>query len=311
MLVLNRSDESIVHSSVTLLPDFLEEGMVMVLNDSRVRKSRLYAEAETGGRVEFLLLEEIAPGTWSALAGKSKKQREGKEFAFPGGMRGRITGTDENRRTLSLDPPPDEAYFERYGHMPLPPYIKRPDESIDAQRYQTVYSQSPGSVAAPTAGLHFSEELLSRIKARGVSIYHLTLHVGIGTFLPMRTENVEDHRMHRECYQIPEETARAVSEAKSSGRPILAVGTTTVRTLESAWSSGSVVPGSGSTTLFIYPGYRFNVVDRMFTNFHTPESTLLVMVSAFAGVGLIRSAYEAAVAERYRFFSYGDCMLIK
>ena len=311
MLVLDRGDSSITHSSVSSLPDFLEEGTVMVFNDSRVRKARIFGEADTGGKVEFLLLEERTPGVWEAIVEKSKKQRIGKEYAFPGGMSGKIAASEGNRKIVMFDPPPDEGYFERFGHMPLPPYIKREDQSSDALRYQTIYSHETGSVAAPTAGLHFTEGILSALAARGIQVCYVTLHVGIGTFLPMRTEEVESHTMHRESYLIPEETARLVNLAKSEGRPVCAVGTTSVRTLESGRREEGLAAGPGNTSLFIYPGYRFGIVDRMFTNFHTPESTLLVMVSAFAGSELIKTAYAAAIENRYRFFSYGDCMLIR
>ena len=196
--------------------------------------------------------------------------------------------------------------------MPLPPYIKRQDAVADAERYQTVYAKATGSAAAPTAGLHFTEEVLAALDAHGVERAFVTLHVGLGTFLPVRSEDLEDHAMHREEYTVPEETAAAVMKARREGRPVLAVGTTSVRTLESAWSDeqGALLAGPGSTEIFMYPGYRFRVVDRLFTNFHTPRSTLLMLVSAFAGRERILNAYAEAVRERYRFFSYGDAMLI-
>jgi len=195
--------------------------------------------------------------------------------------------------------------------MPLPPYIRREDTPEDFDRYQTVYAARPGSVAAPTAGLHLTETLIERLKEKGIEIVHVTLHVGIGTFLPIRTEEVEDHTMHIEQYSIRKESAEKINRGRREGRPICAVGTTSVRTLESAWGADGIAVGEGSTDLYIYPGYRFKAVDMMLTNFHTPESTLLVMVSAFAGKELIETAYCKAIEERYRFFSYGDAMLIQ
>ena len=212
--------------------------------------------------------------------------------------------------------PITEEWFERNGHIPLPPYIRREDTEEDSERYQNVYAKEVGSSACPTAGLHFTEAMLERLKAKNIEIAYVTLHVGLGTFLPVRAEKIEDHKMHNESYYISEETAAKVNQAKKDGRPILAVGTTSVRTLESAWQGGSVEEGgylpSGhfDTSIFIYPGYSFKCVDKMFTNFHTPESTLMMLVSAFAGKANIMNAYQKAVENRYRFFSYGDAMLL-
>ena len=205
-----------------------------------------------------------------------------------------------------------EDWFERNGHIPLPPYIRREDTDVDSERYQTVYAKETGSAACPTAGLHFTEEMLSVLRAKGIELAWLTLHVGLGTFLPVRADNIEDHRMHEEVYTVPYDVAEQINRAKRDGRKILAVGTTSVRTLESASDDNGVVQGgTGRTHIFMYPGYRFKVVDQMFTNFHTPESTLIMLVSAFAGRENILNAYRAAVQERYHFFSYGDAMLIK
>jgi S-adenosylmethionine:tRNA ribosyltransferase-isomerase len=292
----------------------------MVFNDSRVRKARIYGEAlDTGARVEFLLLHRRDDGTWEAAANKSKRQRPGRRYRFPEAVEAEIVGPDARERSdgrdgtrlLRFDPPIDEAYLDRTGHIPLPPYIRREDAPSDAERYQTVYARTVGSAASPTAGLHFTEELLDALRDRGIERATVTLHVGLGTFLPVRSEEIETHRMHDEEYCVPEETSRAVMRAKAEGRPVLAVGTTSLRTLESAWGEGGLVPGMGRTDIFIYPGYRFKAVDRLFTNFHTPRSTLLMLVSAFAGRERILEAYAEAVRMRYRFFSYGDAMLIR
>jgi S-adenosylmethionine:tRNA ribosyltransferase-isomerase len=213
-------------------------------------------------------------------------------------------------RLLEFDRTIDDDWLDRYGHIPLPPYIKRADTEADADRYQTVYAAACGSTAAPTAGLHFTQELLDRLDAAGIESAFVTLHVGLGTFLPVRSVNIEDHVMHNETFCIEGETAAKIERAKAGGRKIIAVGTTSVRTLESEWDSGRIKTGEGSTSIFIYPGYRFNVVDALFTNFHTPESTLLMLVAAFAGKDLILGSYAEAVKEGYRFFSYGDAMLI-
>ena len=325
LLVLDRASGSLRHVMARELADFVEPKSLMVFNDSRVRKARIYGEAEdTGARVEFLLLRRLGPGLWEAAATKLKRQRPGRRYRFPEGVEAEVTadpaggGAERpDTRALRFEPPIDEAWLERVGHVPLPPYIKRDDGAADEERYQTVYARAVGSAACPTAGLHFTRELLAALDERGVERRAVTLHVGLGTFLPVRSENIEEHAMHEEEYTVPEETASAVMRARAEGRPILAVGTTSLRTLESAWAAegsggaGSLRAGPGATRIFIYPGYRFNVVDRLFTNFHTPRSTLLMLVSAFAGRERILAAYEEAVRLRYRFFSYGDAMLIQ
>lgn len=318
------------HKMMADLPDLMEPGTLMIFNNSRVRRSRCYGKTlDTGREAEFLMLQclpaflpDAAPNSvWKAMVKNAKKQKPGKVFAFPDGTQGTILenpaddGTEF--RTVHFDRTIDEAWFERNGHIPLPPYIKREDTDEDSERYQNVYAKEVGSAACPTAGLHFTEDMLSRLAAKNIDIAYVTLHVGLGTFLPVRAENIEDHKMHEEYFTVSEETASKVNQAKKEGRTVLAVGTTSVRTLESAWIGGSVeedgyLPAGGhSTSIFIYPGYKFKCVDRMFTNFHTPESTLMMLVSAFAGQKNIMSAYQTAVKERYRFFSYGDAMLIK
>lgn len=310
LFVLDRPTGSFNHSRVSDLARHLPTGSLLVFNDSKVRRARVYGISDSGGRVEFLLLRRRGERAWLVMTAKARKQVPGKGYEFPAGVRGRIVGVEEDLRILELDPPVDDSYLDRWGHIPLPPYIRRQDDGFDAERYQTVYSRAVGSVAAPTAGLHFTEEILASLRAAGMETAAVTLHVGPGTFLPVRVERIEDHLMHEEEYSVPDSTAEAVRRARREGRPVVAVGTTSVRTLESAWSDGDLRSGPGSTRLFLYPGRKFRVVDALFTNFHTPESTLLMLVSAFAGKDLVLRAYEEAVRLRYRFFSYGDAMLI-
>ena len=309
------------HSMVKDLLRFLEPGTLMVFNDSKVRKARIYGTAlETGAVVEFLLLEPLTrqngpsavSASWRTMTSKAKKQKIGKSYIFPDGLKGTIVGEEDDEKIIEFDEALGDQYLEANGHMPLPPYIKREDEVIDSERYQTVYAKVTGSAACPTAGLHFTQPLLDSLSSAGIDIEWVTLHVGLGTFLPVRVDEVERHRMHEEWYTVSEKTAAAVNAAKKEGRKVLAVGTTSLRTLESAWDpSAGLRSGSSSTSIFIYPGYRFNVVDQLFTNFHTPKSTLLMLVAAFAGRKTILDAYAEAIREGYRFFSYGDAMLIR
>jgi S-adenosylmethionine:tRNA ribosyltransferase-isomerase len=293
------------------LPQLLPDDALLVLNNTRVRKARLFGTTEHGGEVEFLLLEQIDTATWKAMVSKAKRQKVGRRYRFPEGVRGEIVAAEAEFRHIRFTPGIDDDYLQRWGRIPLPPYIHREATAEDEQRYQTVYAERTGSVAAPTAGLHFTPQLFSDLSRRGIEQAEVTLHVGIGTFLPIRAEEVEEHRMHAERYEIPAATAEAINRAKEEGRTVCAVGTTSVRTLESAAdSSGKVASGAGETELYIHPGYRFRTVDAMLTNFHTPESSLLVMVSAFAGKELIDRAYREAIEKRYRFFSYGDAMLM-
>jgi len=326
LLLLNRATGRYDDRLFSDLAGLIEPGTLMVFNDSKVRRARIYATVEqSGNQAEFLLIAiarvpGAEPGSvWKVMAKNAKRQKPGRAYAFPDGTKaeiirdpdGALEGTEF--RLLKFERPIDDAWLEKNGHLPLPPYIRREDELADSDRYQTVYARKVGSVAAPTAGLHFTEETLAALDARGIERTTVTLHVGLGTFLPVRAERVEDHVMHEESYSVSEETAEKVSRAKREGRPVLAVGTTSIRTLESAWDEarGRLRVGIDSTRIFIYPGYRFKVVDQVFTNFHTPESTLLMLVSAFAGKENILAAYGHAVAERYRFFSYGDSMLIR
>lgn len=320
LLVLDRDDGRRTHSQVSQLDSFLKPGTVMVFNDSKVRKARLYGTTlDTGARVEFLLLSPLSgqmgpasvSASWITMTSKSRRQKVGRTYLFPRGLRGTITGEMDDEKILEFDSPIGDEYLDMNGHIPLPPYIRREDEVSDSERYQTVFAKSTGSAACPTAGLHFTETLLEAIKSAGVDIEWVTLHVGLGTFLPVRVERIEEHRMHEEWYSVSEKTATAVNAAKREGRKVLAVGTTSLRTLESTWGASGLEAGSSSTSIFIYPGYRFNVVDQLFTNFHTPKSTLLMLVAAFAGRETILDAYGEAIRGGYRFFSYGDAMLIR
>ncbi len=311
LLVLDKESGVISHSSMSEVHSFIEPGTVMVFNDSRVRKARLFAESSDGGTVELLLIRRVDRATWRTVTSKVKRQRVGKTVFLPDGVTAEIVSADGQFRDLCFSREIDDEWLDRHGHIPLPPYISRPDDTGDAERYQTVYSRLTGSVAAPTAGLHFTKEILVTLENAGVEVRFITLHIGAGTFFPIRTEHIEDHQMHEEEYEISSECAAAVNRAASDGRSILAVGTTSLRCLESASGNDGVVPGWGRTALYITPGYKFRTVSRLFTNFHTPGSTLLVLVSAFAGSESVAKAYRVAVREKYRFFSYGDAMLIR
>jgi S-adenosylmethionine:tRNA ribosyltransferase-isomerase len=314
LLVLDRASLARTHRRVADLPSLVEPGTLLVFNDSKVRKARVYGTPigpDGAGEVEFLLLDRIGSGRWRAMVKRAKRQKVGRRYAFPAGVEAEIEAEDGEFRLVRFDRDLGDEWLDEHGHIPLPPYIRREDAPADSSRYQTIYARAVGSAAAPTAGLHFTPAIMDALRAAGAEIAYVTLHVGLGTFLPVRAEKIEEHRMHEEAYTIGEETAAAVEKAKREGRPVLAVGTTSVRTLESAWKDGHLERGSGRTSIFIYPGYRFKVVDRLFTNFHTPASTLLMLVSAFAGRDLILETYREAVAERYRFFSYGDAMYIR
>ena len=318
LLLLDRAERSFSDFMMKDFPSLIPPSSVIVVNNSKVRKARVYGKADTGGIVEFLFLSPESDGAWKCMVTKTKRQKNGKHFTFEDRDGNAVASAvivrenDDSTRSVMFSSPIDEGFFDSCGHVPLPPYIKREDSFSDESRYQTVYAKNPGSVAAPTAGLHFTPELMEKVRESGVPIYEVTLHVGAGTFLPVRTENIEDHHMHTEHYSISEETAEALNKAKRDGRRILAVGTTSVRTLESAADEdGAIRRLTGDTDIFIRPGYRFRFVDDLLTNFHTPESTLLMLVSALAGKDLIFSAYSHAIEKRYRFFSYGDAMYIR
>lgn len=295
------------------LPSLMRPGDLMVFNDSRVIKARLHGEKATGGRVEVLIERVIGEHEALAQLRASHKPKPGSRLRLAGAFEVEVLAREGEFFRLRFDPAHTVFdWLERYGEVPLPPYIDRPAEAADAERYQTVYARTPGSVAAPTAGLHFDQAMLERLREIGVALAWVTLHVGAGTFQPVRVKDVRAHRMHSEWYEVPPETAAAVAAARARGGRVLAVGTTSLRTLEAAaLDDGGVRPGSGETDLFITPGYRFRVVDRLITNFHLPRSTLLMLVYAFGGVALMRQAYAHAVASRYRFYSYGDAMLIE
>jgi len=297
------------------LPAQFREGDVLVLNDTRVLKARLRGQKDSGGAVEILLERVLSERHALVLLRTSHAPRPGVRLAFFAAASGarRYGATVIERRddlfTLAFDEPIEQV-LDAAGEVPLPPYIHHAPDARDAQHYQTVYARAPGAVAAPTAGLHLTRELLARLQARGVQFAYLTLHVGAGTFQPVRCERLAEHRMHKERYEVPAATATLINEARAAGRRIIAVGTTSVRALESSMREGQVSPGPGETALFIVPGFAFQCVDGLLTNFHLPGSTLLMLVSAFAGVERIRSAYQHAIAARYRFFSYGDAMLL-
>jgi len=351
MMHLDRSTGAYNDDSFANLPSYLREGDLLILNDSRVIPARLYATRARGthtqsstpdpsGRIEVLLTQRL-PGeesTWTALVRPSRKVRPGEHLHFADQVTREIvleaevlTASEFGERTLRFAPTsePFHAILDRIGHMPLPPYIHRPkdepDSPEDRDRYQTVYANQPGSAAAPTAGLHFTPEIIRALRERGVRVEYVTLHVGLGTFQPVRATRLEDIRLHAEHYTLPAATANAINEALADGRRIIAAGTTTTRTLEHCATLGSspaaphldsemraphLEPHSGQTSIFLSPGHRFRIVQGLLTNFHLPQSTLLMLVSAFAGREAVLAAYRHAVEQRYRFFSYGDCMLL-
>ena len=312
LAVLHRDTGALEHRYFCDLPEYLRPGDVLVLNDTKVIAARLWAERPTGGRVEILLLQPVGADLWECLARPGRRAPVGMTLRFGGGrMTGEVVGkTDFGGRLVRFNAPEGfDTVVEAIGQMPLPHYIKA--DLKDPDRYQTVYAEKRGSAAAPTAGLHFTPELLAKVEQMGVGIVRITLHVGLGTFRPVKTDVVEEHRMHAERYHVPVEAAEAINATRAAGGRVVAVGTTTVRTLESASADdGRVMAGSGSTDLFITPGYRFKAIDAMVTNFHLPKSTLIMMVSAFAGREKVLRAYAEAVRLRYRFFSFGDAMLI-
>lgn len=323
LMVLGRKSGEILHRAVSDLPSLVESGTLMVFNNSRVRKARVFGIKESTGReVEFIFLNKVGESScvWNALVKGAKKQKAGMRYEFPDSSIGTILEDPQNEgtefRTVKFDFALTENWFEKNGHIPLPPYIRRADNAADSERYQNVFADNVGSAACPTAGLHFTNEMLGILEQKKIERAFITLHVGLGTFLPVREENIEDHKMHEEIFTVESDAAKKINQAKKEGRPILAVGTTSVRTLESACGVGEdgvcqVREGTFATSIFMYPGYKFKIVDQMFTNFHTPESTLIMLVSAFSSRENILNAYKAAVQEKYRFFSYGDAMLIK
>lgn len=292
------------------LPSLLNAGDLLVFNDTRVLPARLFAHKTTGGRVEILVERMLDDHHCLAQVRASKTPKPGSLLLLEDGTALEVRGRESEFFKLHSAEIPLTSLLEKLGHMPLPPYIERADSVQDQERYQTVYASRPGAVAAPTAGLHFDQDLLQALEQRGIARVNLTLHVGAATFQPVRVDQIEDHQMHAEYLEVPESVCKAVAATRAQGGRVIAVGTTSVRSLETAAASGELKPFTGDSRIFIYPGYQFKVVDGMITNFHLPESTLLMLVSAFAGMNHVRLAYQHAVNHRYRFFSYGDAMLI-
>ncbi|RLB73033.1 MAG: tRNA preQ1(34) S-adenosylmethionine ribosyltransferase-isomerase QueA [Deltaproteobacteria bacterium] len=317
LLCLDRQSNTVESGQFADILDYFRSGDVLVINDTKVIPARLLGQKKTGGKVEIFLVRrcpvETDPEEWLCLTKSSKPIRVGTVVEFAADFSAEVLEETEApyRRVRFFCSGDFMQKVDSVGHLPLPPYIKRSDELGDRSRYQTVFAREQGAVAAPTAGLHFTEAILQKLAAAGVKVLNLTLHVGLGTFLPVRVEDIRQHKMHAELFSIPEKTAREVNSAKNEGRRIFALGTTSARALETAATAGGLLAaGSGDSEIFIYPGYRFKIVDALITNFHLPKSTLLMLVSAFAGRDFILSAYQQAVAEQFRFFSYGDCMLI-
>ena len=310
LLTLSRADGALADRAFLELPELLREGDLLVMNNTRVLPARLFARKPSGGRVEILVERLIGEAQCLAQLRSSKTPKPGSSLLLEDGTPLTVGGRQDDFFELDSKPQRLADLMARLGHMPLPPYIQREDEAGDRDRYQTVYAQVPGAVAAPTAGLHFDEALLAALAARGVASAQVTLHVGAGTFQPVRAENVEEHRMHAEYLEVGQACCEAVVAARARGGRVIAVGTTAVRSLETAAQDGQLRPFSGDSRLFIYPGYRFRVIDAKITNFHLPESTLLMLVCAFAGTAATLAAYRHAVKSGYRFFSYGDAMLV-
>lgn len=317
LLCLDRQHATVESKQFADILEYFQPGDVLVVNDTRVIPARLLGHKQTGGKVEVFLVRQHSDGAqaeeWLCLTKSSKSLRVGTIVNFTSDFSAEILEEMESpyRRVRFYYSGDFMQKIEEVGHLPLPPYIKREDCQEDRSRYQTVFAREKGAVAAPTAGLHFTENILQQLTAEKVEIKNLTLHVGLGTFLPVRVEDIRQHQMHAELFSIPEGTAASINLARKEGRRVFALGTTSARALETAATEdGLLQPGGGDSKIFIYPGYQFKIVDALITNFHLPKSTLLMLVSAFAGRDFILSAYQKAVAERFRFFSYGDCMLI-
>ena len=315
MMVVERKTDKIHHGRFREFADYINPDDLLVLNDTKVIPARVWGTSGEAN-IEFLFIRELEPGRWEVMCRPARRIRQGDSICFASGFEARVEEVEEEgKRVLRFDNADVRTELHSIGYAPLPPYIKRSREDRahrpeDLDRYQTVFARKEGAVAAPTAGLHFTEETLGGLKAKRVDIRRVTLDVGLATFQPVRADIVIEHKMLEEWYSIAPAAAQSIMTAKAEERPVTAVGTTVVRTLESAWKDGKVRPGRRATSLFIHPGFEFHVVDRLLTNFHLPKSTLLMLVAAFAGHDLIMRAYREAVRERYRFFSYGDCMLI-
>ncbi len=313
MMVLNREKKTIEHRHFEEIVDILDENFVLVLNDTKVIPARIYGRKPTGAKIEVLLTKKIEEDIWECIARPAKRLKKGSEIIFPSDLKGEVLEIlEDGKRIISFSPSGKlKEVLQAIGQIPLPPYIKRKPEKRDYERYQTVFAQREGSVAAPTAGLHFTNDIIQRLKNKGVEICYITLHIGLGTFKPVKTKDIKKHKMEEEYFEIPEETAEIINKAKEKNKKILACGTTVTRALESAaCKKNEIKATSGWTSLFIYPGYQFKIVDSLLTNFHLPKSTLLMLVCAFAGREFIMRAYNEAIKKKYRFYSYGDCMLI-
>jgi S-adenosylmethionine:tRNA ribosyltransferase-isomerase len=311
LLVLDAAQDRLTDGSIRDLPELLRAGDLLIFNDTRVLPARLFGTKDTGGEVEVLIERLLGPHEARVQVRASKPLRSGRAIRFEDGSEAEVVSREGAFYRLRFGAAESvEKLLERIGHMPLPPYIRRPDAASDVERYQTVFARVAGAVAAPTAGLHFDRALLDALSARGVALDWVTLHVGAATFQPLRVEDPHQHRMHSEWLNVGAELVERVRRTRAAGGRVVAVGTTVVRALEAAMRDGELVPYAGETRIFIFPGYRIRSVDALFTNFHLPESTLLMLVSAFAGRERVLAAYRHAVAMRYRFFSYGDAMLV-
>jgi len=315
MMILHRRTSEIIHSRFEEFPDYLNKGDVLILNNTKVIPARAWGNIE-GKEIEFLFLKESQEDLWEVLCRPAKKARLGDVISFSPGFEGRIVKVEpEGKRIIRFSSGDVLLKLKKIGFAPLPPYIKRTKKNVelrqqDLERYQTVFARKEGAIAAPTAGLHFTPQILERIKAKRVQVAEISLDVGMATFQPIRARRVEDFNMLEETFSITRAVSQTINEAKKESQPIIAVGTTSVRTLESAFRNGKIHPGRGSASLFIYPGYEFKAVDRLLTNFHLPQSTLLMLVAAFAGLDFVKKAYKEAIRQKYRFYSYGDCMFI-
>ena len=310
-LLVALPQQPLCDSQFERLPDYLAAGDVLVFNNTKVMKARLFGQKASGGQIEALVERVLDEHTVLAHVRSSKSPKPGSELVFEGGIRAQMQARQGALFCLHFSGSLNVwDILAEHGHLPLPPYIERSDSTEDEERYQTVYAQHAGAVAAPTAGLHFTDALLAQLTSQGVQTAYVTLHVGAGTFQPVRVDNIAEHTMHSEWYQVPPATVAAIEAAHTQGKRVWAVGTTSLRALESAARSGSLKAGSGETDIFITPGYRFRVVDGLVTNFHLPKSTLLMLVSALAGTEHIRTVYRHAIEQQYRFFSYGDAMLL-
>ncbi|GAB2587960.1 tRNA preQ1(34) S-adenosylmethionine ribosyltransferase-isomerase QueA [Nitrincola alkalisediminis] len=311
LLCLDAQEGRLQHRIFSDILELLTPGDLLVFNDTRVIPARLHGQKASGGKVEVLIERVLTPNTALAHVRSSRSPKPGSRLQLEGGVDVEVTGRKENLFELSFN---IEGHLlevlDAVGHIPLPPYMQREDQASDRERYQTVYNRKPGAVAAPTAGLHFDQALLDALKRKGVDIAFVTLHVGAGTFQPVKVDRIEDHVMHAEYIEVPDDVVDAVKAARARGKRVIAVGTTSVRSLESASQAGEIAPFYGDSQIFIYPGYEFKSVDALITNFHLPESTLLMLVSAFSGYDNIMRAYQEAIEQRYRFFSYGDAMFL-